>query len=185
MLYSQLRCHDDTKKVVVPPTIEFLNVSHQNDKENFSKQIQVGNQEYKIPVHDKITINVADLPSNVEEPNEASQDQLHRPKEDNNVLENNQNVLPIPNNQSAFKTSTRSSNIKLSSKASLETAAPLKIPTVTPESMKEKSPGDRFNFPLQAPLVQKKVPEGVVPVQNQILPNEFNPGKVNDEINNR
>lgn len=185
MLHSQLRCHDDTKKVVPPLAMEYLNMSHQNDKENFSKQIQIGNQEYKIPVHDKININVADLPSNVEEPNNISQDQLYRPKEGNKVLENNQNVLPIPSNQSAFKTSTPSSSIKLSSKASLETASPLKIPTVTPESMKEKLSGDRLNFPLQAPLVQKKVPEGVVPVQSQILPDESNPAKVNDEINNR
>lgn len=77
------------------------------------------------------------------------------PKDNANIQnDNSENVLAMPNGDSFKKVSPSGASLKASSKASLDGARPIEIPTEGPQSSKKDS----------------KLPEGVVPVPN----NEMN-----------
>lgn len=152
-------------------TLQAPNISDAGSaKPSYSKQISVEGSEYKISAN-----NVADLPpNNIKEQNNANQE------ENAAKLESlAQVVLPPP--QRAQSSTPRSN---LSSKASLDQAPPLKVPTLTPETPQNKTldRNNNNNNPEPIPSPSKKLPQGVVAVQK--LPEEDNEPETN-LVNNR
>lgn len=136
---------------------------------NFSKQITMDDSTYQLkdakdrPLELKQEFNL--LPdSNNDETNQMAAPKI------NYVANNSQNVLPVPNSGDAmnvkleFKSSTKT-NSRVS-KSSLD-VAPLRVPTVTPET-KPKSSSQKTNQKLEDDVLplpyKRKLPEGVVPI---------------------
>ncbi|GJQ67389.1 hypothetical protein Trydic_g8269 [Trypoxylus dichotomus] len=153
-------------------TLQAPNVSDTGSpKPSYSKQISVDGAEYKISAN-----NVADLP-----PNKADEQKQANEMGENAAKDSlPQVVLPPPQKD---QSSTPNSRLK-SSKASLDQAPPLKLPTLTPETPQNKTSerSSNNNNPEPIPSPSKKLPEGVVAVQN--LPVEDNEPETN-LINNR
>lgn len=88
------------------------------------------------------------------------------PAHDNDNLANepNKNVLATPNNDN-MKSISPAGSSKATSRASLDGARPIGLPTVTPENAKRG--GNQHSQVLPIPYV--KLPEGVVPVPSKDL----------------
>ncbi|KRT80421.1 hypothetical protein AMK59_7649, partial [Oryctes borbonicus] len=152
-------------------TLQAPNISDTGSpKPSYSKQISVDGAEYKISAN-----NVADLPpNNADEQNKVDQFGENAAKDSLPQV-----VLPPP--QKA-QSSTPNSSLK-NSKVSLGQVPPLKVPTLTPETPQNKTSERSINNnPEPIPSPSKKLPEGVVAVQN--LPVEENEPDTN-LVNNR
>ncbi|KAK9712970.1 hypothetical protein QE152_g24614 [Popillia japonica] len=163
-------------------------------KPSYAKQISVKDGEYKISAN-----NVADLP-----PNNAEDEQNHAKRE--NAIRDTlaQVVLPPPHKTHKTQSSTPNSR----------TTAPLKVPTLTPETPQNKtsqktnisnnpdpipSPSKKLpkgenktsqktnisNNPDPIPSPSKKLPKGVVAVQNvPVEDNDVDANLVNNRYRN-
>lgn len=144
-------------------------------KPSYAKQISVKDGEYKISAN-----NVADLP-----PNNAEDEQNHAKQLGENAIRDTlaQVVLPPPHKT---QSSTPNSRVK-SSRASLDQAAPLKVPTLTPETPQNKTSQKTniSNNPDPIPSPSKKLPKGVVAVQNvPVEDNDVDANLVNNRYRN-
>lgn len=139
---------------------------------NFSKQINLDNSTYQLrdvsnkPLRRESNV-LQDFDGNNDETNQVAAPKVNYADSANN----SQNVLPIPNSEDfmnlkpEFKSSTKT-NSRVS-KPSLD-VAPLRVPTVTPET-KPKSSSQKSNRKLDGDAVlplpyKRKLPEGVVPI---------------------
>lgn len=153
-------------------TLQAPNISDtETVKPGYSQQVQVESSEYKVAAN-----NVADQPPNTNEDQNNAQQEENAAKAENT----DQVVLPPPRKP---QSSTPNSNMK-SSKASMDQVQPLKVPTQTPGSPSNKTSErtNNNNNPEPIPSPSKKLPDGVVAVQN--LPEEENEPEIS-LINNR
>lgn len=90
-----------------------------------------------------------------------------QPPAHENVVANeaNENVLATPSNDNSKNVSPSGMVSKAISKASLERARPLGVPTATPEHSKQNFQQNAYVFPMP----YAKLPDGVVPVPNKEL----------------
>ncbi|KAI4466360.1 hypothetical protein MML48_3g00005337 [Holotrichia oblita] len=157
-------------------TLQAPNISDTGSpKPSYAKQISVKDGEYKISSN-----NVADLP-----PNNADE-QNHANQVGENAVKDSLAQVVLPPPQKAQQSSTPNSRLK-SSRASLEQAPPLKVPTLTPETPQNKTSqkSNISNNPDPIPSPSKKLPKGVVAVQNlPVEENEVDANLVNNRYRN-
>lgn len=149
---------------------------------NFVKQVEIANSAYQIQDHNNNPIEIEGKQEGL------SAQQIETSKLNNNSVVDNilnnigGNVLSQPNKNSKSTTKTNSGG-------NLAGAQPLFVPTVTPETKKEKDNEQDSN--VITSLIKKiRLPEGVVPIREdnldikeKVKPDKNEDKNIPDEIN--